>query len=46
LSQKRQLVERLQENPGPEVREQIEQQLAKINMALDLLDGAGTGGND
>jgi DNA-binding MarR family transcriptional regulator len=44
--QKRQLMERLQEDPGPEEREQIEQLLAKINRALDLLDGAGTGGSD
>jgi hypothetical protein len=41
LQQKQQLVERLQEEPGPEEREQIEQLLAKINRALDLLDGAG-----
>ena len=46
LAQKRQLIERLQENPGPDEREQIEQLLAKINRALDLLDGAGTGGSD
>jgi hypothetical protein len=42
LSQKRQLIERLQEDPGPEEREQIEHLLAKINKALDLLDGTGT----
>jgi DNA-binding MarR family transcriptional regulator len=46
LQQKQQLIERLQEEPGPEEREQIEQLLAKINRALDLLDGAGTGGSD
>jgi hypothetical protein len=46
LAQKRQLIERLQEDPGPEEREQIEQLLAKINRALDLLDGAGAGGSD
>lgn len=46
LLQKRQLIERLQEEPGPEEREQIEQLLAKIDRALDLLDGAGTGGSD
>jgi DNA-binding MarR family transcriptional regulator len=34
LAQKRQLIERLQEDPGPEEREQIEQLLAKINRAL------------
>jgi DNA-binding MarR family transcriptional regulator len=46
LRQKQQLIERLQEEPGPEERAQIEQLLAKINRALDLLDGAGTGGSD
>jgi DNA-binding MarR family transcriptional regulator len=46
LAQKRQLIERLQKDPGPEEREQIEQLLAKINRALDLLDGAGAGGSD
>jgi DNA-binding MarR family transcriptional regulator len=46
LAQKRLLIERLQEDPGPEEREQIEHLLAKINRALDLLDGAGTGGSD
>lgn len=30
LAQKRQLIERLQEDPNPEEREQIEQLLAKI----------------
>jgi DNA-binding MarR family transcriptional regulator len=46
LAQKRQLIERLQDDLGPEEREQIEQLLAKINKALDLLDGAGTSGSD
>jgi hypothetical protein len=46
LTQKRQLIERLQEDPGPEEREQIEQLLAKIDKALDLLDGAGVSGSD
>jgi hypothetical protein len=46
LEQKQQLVERLHEDSGPEEREQIEQLLAKINNALDLLDGAGAGGSD
>jgi hypothetical protein len=46
LSQKKQLIERLQEDPGPEEREQIEQLLAKINKALDLLDVAGASGSD
>jgi hypothetical protein len=46
LAQRRQLIERLQEDPGPEDREQIEQLLAKIDRSLDLLDGAGAGGSD
>ena len=46
LEQKKELIERLHEGPGPEERQQIEQLLAKINRALDLLDGAGAGGSD
>jgi hypothetical protein len=46
LEQKRELIERLHEGLGPEEREQIEQLLAKINRALDLLDGAGANGSD
>jgi hypothetical protein len=46
LEQKKELIDRLQEGPGSEGREQIEQLLAKINKALDLLDGAGAGGSD
>jgi DNA-binding MarR family transcriptional regulator len=46
LEQKKELIERLHEGPGPEEREQIEKLLAKINRALDLLDGAGAGGSD
>ena len=42
LEQKKELIDR----PGPEERQQIEQLLAKINRALDLLDGAGAGGSD
>jgi hypothetical protein len=46
LEQKRELIERLHEGLGPEEREQIEELLAKINRALDLLDGAGVNGSD
>ncbi len=46
LEQKRELLDRLHEGPGREEREQIEQLSAKINRALDLLDGAGAGGSD
>jgi hypothetical protein len=46
LEQKQQLVERLHEDSGPEERERVEQLLAKINKAMDLLDGAGASGSD
>ena len=46
LERKKELIERLHEDPSPEEREQIEQLLAKINRALDLLDGAGVSGSD
>jgi hypothetical protein len=46
LGQKQQLVERLQEDPSLEERERILQLLAKINKAMDLLDGAGVSGSD
>jgi hypothetical protein len=46
LEQKQQLVERPHEDSGPEEREQIEKLLAKINKAMDLLDGAGVSGSD
>ena len=46
LEQKQQLVERLHEDSGPEERERVEQLLAKINKAMDLLDGAGVSGSD
>jgi hypothetical protein len=46
VEQKQQLVERQQADPGPEERERIEQLLAKINKAMDLLDGAGVSGSD
>jgi bifunctional ADP-heptose synthase (sugar kinase/adenylyltransferase) len=41
LAKKKQLIERLDEEPGPEEREQIEALLAKINTELNLLDEAG-----
>jgi hypothetical protein len=46
VEQKQQLVERQQADLGPEERERIEQLLAKINKAMDLLDGAGVSGSD
>jgi DNA-binding MarR family transcriptional regulator len=46
LAEKQQLIERLQEDPGPEEREQIERLLEQINAALDSLDDAGPGTSD
>ena len=46
LEQKKEMIDRLQDDPGPEEREQIEQLLAKIKRALDLLEGAGVSGSD
>ena len=43
LAQKQQLIERLDENPGPEEREEIEHLLEQINAALDSLSEAGPG---
>jgi hypothetical protein len=38
LAQKQELLQRLEQNPGPNERTEIEQLLAKINTALSLLD--------
>jgi DNA-binding MarR family transcriptional regulator len=46
LAKKQELIERLQENPGPEEREQIERLLEQVNAALDLLEKAGPGTSD
>ncbi|WP_201263817.1 hypothetical protein [Bradyrhizobium canariense] len=47
LAQKQQLVERLESDPGPNEREEIERLLAKIETALSLLDPDGpAGGGD
>ena len=43
LARKRQLLERLQEDPGQHERDEIERQLQEIDMALNLLDEAGPG---
>ena len=41
LAQKQQLIERLEENPGPEERDEIERLLEKLDAALDSLNGTG-----
>jgi hypothetical protein len=41
LLRKQQLLERLQGNPAPNEREQIERHLDQIDTALDLLKGPG-----
>ncbi len=43
LARKQRLLERLQEGPGSHEREEIERQLAEIDMALNDLDQAGPG---
>jgi hypothetical protein len=43
LAQKQQLTERLQENPGPQEREEIERVMEKIDTALHFLNEAGPG---
>jgi hypothetical protein len=40
LARKRQLLDRLQEGPGPHERDEIERLLAEIDTALNLLDEA------
>ena len=43
LPRKQQLLERLQKQPGPHERDEIERRLEEIDTALDLLeDGPGT----
>jgi hypothetical protein len=41
LAQKQQLLERLQQDPGPNERAEIERLLEQIDTALNLLDEAG-----
>ena len=43
LARKQQLLERLQEDPGPHERDEIERQLEEIDAALNSLDEAGPG---
>ncbi|HYZ48866.1 MAG TPA: hypothetical protein VE567_08225 [Sphingomonas sp.] len=43
LSQKQQLLERLQQDPGPNERTEIERLLKQVNAALNLLEEAGPG---
>ena len=37
------MLERLEANPGPEERDEIERLLEKIETAIDLLDESGPG---
>jgi hypothetical protein len=41
LARKQKLLERLQENPGPHERKEIEGLMAQIDTALDLLEELG-----
>jgi hypothetical protein len=43
LARKQLLLDRLQENVGPQECEEIERQLEQINTALNFLDDAGPG---
>ncbi len=43
LLRKQQLLERLQEGPGPHEREEIERLMAEIDSALDSVEEAGLG---
>lgn len=43
LAQKQQLLERLQESPGPNEREEIERLIAEIDDALAALEEGGRG---
>ena len=45
LARKQALLERLQEDPGPNEREEIERLLAEIDAALNLLDQTQPGEN-
>ena len=46
LARKQQLLDRLQENPEPSEREEYERVLAKIEIALNLLDKTGPADHD
>lgn len=46
LAQKQQLIERLEEGPGPHERAEIERLLAEVEEELILLDEAGPGGTE
>jgi hypothetical protein len=46
LAQKQQLIERLEEGPGPHERAEIERLLAEIEEELRLLDEAGPGSTE
>jgi hypothetical protein len=46
LAKKEELIERVQENPGLEEREQIERLPEQVNAALDSLEKVGPGTSD
>lgn len=43
LARRQDLVDRLQQDPGPHEREEIERLIAQIDTALDLLKDTGPG---
>jgi hypothetical protein len=46
LARKQMLLERLQNNPGPHERDEIERLMAQIDIALGLLDRSGQIGDE
>jgi hypothetical protein len=46
LARKQTLLDRLQNDPGPQERDEIERLLAQIDIALDLLDRSGQIGDE
>jgi hypothetical protein len=46
LARKQKLLERLQENPGDNERDEIERLIAQINTALDLLEAPNDSSDD
>jgi hypothetical protein len=46
LARKQELLKQLQEDPGPNEREEIERLLEKIDAALDLLENGTSGATE
>lgn len=46
LARKQKLLEQLQENPGPNERDEIERLIAQINIALEFLEAPDESSDD